>query len=195
VQWPDDLLRMFLSARDRDTVSGDLLEGYRSRVEKGVSPAHAKAWYWRQVVGFILRRIWLPAFLFALAAIVRGCVDWFAPPAELSGFFIRSAISTYVEAGILLGTAIVASWRSRLFEAGIMASVGAAGVAGVIIVLCQIVILTVRHDPITMAAIERSGGLEEAFLLPLMMVFPAAVLGLVGGLAGVLRAHLGERVL
>jgi hypothetical protein len=48
----DLVLRLLLSPRDRETVSGDLLEEYREHVLPSRGRVLAALWYWRQVIGF-----------------------------------------------------------------------------------------------------------------------------------------------
>ena len=63
---------------------------------------------------------------------------------------------------------------------GLISVAGAAGM------------LAFFHDSQTMSAIEGSGGLGEAFTLPVMMLVPALILGAVGGALGV-AAHAKVR--
>jgi hypothetical protein len=53
MNWADAVLRMLLSRRHRDAVSGDLLETYREEILPSRGPLRASFWYWRQVSGFI----------------------------------------------------------------------------------------------------------------------------------------------
>ena len=49
----DVVLRLLLSRRNRETVSGDLLETYREDILPSRGTLRAQLWYWRQVFGFI----------------------------------------------------------------------------------------------------------------------------------------------
>ena len=51
--WADFVLRLLLSRRNRDAVSGDLLEAYREDILPSRGPLRARLWYWRQVFGFV----------------------------------------------------------------------------------------------------------------------------------------------
>jgi hypothetical protein len=53
-------------------------------------------------------------------------------------------------------------------------------------------LLAIWHGADTMAAIRASGGLGEAFELPIMMILPGAVLGTLGGVVGATIKHLGS---
>ena len=58
MKWADLVLRALLKPRDRDTVSGDLLEEYHHRVLASSSPWPARAWYARQVLSFVTALSW-----------------------------------------------------------------------------------------------------------------------------------------
>lgn len=66
MKWADVLLRLLLDARDRDTISGDLLEEYREEVMKTRGPLAARFWYVRQILSFISPATW--GFAIGLAA-------------------------------------------------------------------------------------------------------------------------------
>ncbi|MGH9385720.1 MAG: hypothetical protein ACRD2N_15680 [Vicinamibacterales bacterium] len=51
-------------------------------------------------------------------------------------------------------------------------------------------LLAVRHDPATMAAIQGSGGLQEVFLLPILMIGPGMILGAIGGAVAMGARHV-----
>jgi hypothetical protein len=54
------LLRLLLIDRDRETISGDLLEEYREVALPTRGSAAARWWYRRQVAGIVWRATWLP---------------------------------------------------------------------------------------------------------------------------------------
>lgn len=120
------------------------------------------------------------AILFSAQFLVRTILDWFMPTLD---FHTRATVSTVLGAAILLAAGFSAAWRSDSFAAGAVSGVVTAGVAGVISITGAAILLVVWHDPQTMAAIRGSGGLEEVFSLPVMMILPAVVLGSVGGVA------------
>ena len=59
-RWADVVLRLLLAPRDRQTVSGDLLEEYRETIHPARGRRRADLWYVSQVVGFAWRanRTW-----------------------------------------------------------------------------------------------------------------------------------------
>jgi hypothetical protein len=58
MKWADFVLRLLLKSRDRDTISGDLLEEYREQVLPSKGPLGARLWYFRQVLSFVRPVIW-----------------------------------------------------------------------------------------------------------------------------------------
>jgi hypothetical protein len=180
--WAEILLRACLAARDSDSVSGDLLEQYRENVRPARGRRRADLWYVRQVLGFVWRSARLWAALFAVAFIARTALDWLVPPAD---FHARANVSTLLGAGIVLLAGFWAASRSGSLAAGPVIGTTIAAVAAPIEVLGAVTLLAGWHDPMTMAAIRQSGGLEEVLTLPFLMVVPGIVLGTIGGLLGV----------
>jgi hypothetical protein len=58
MNWGDVLLRLLVRRRDRETISGDLLEEYREEILPRKGPFAARAWYFRQVVSFVSPVAW-----------------------------------------------------------------------------------------------------------------------------------------
>jgi hypothetical protein len=179
--WAEVLLRAFLTPGDSDSVSGDLLEQYRESVRPACGRRRADIWYVQQVLGFVWRNARLWAALFAAAFIARTALDWLAPPAD---FHARANVSTLLGAGIVLLAGFRVASRSGSFAAGPVIGVATAAIAAPIEVMGAVTLLAGWHDPMTMAAIRGSGGLEEVLTLPLLMVLPGIVLGTIGGLLG-----------
>jgi hypothetical protein len=179
--WAEELLRASLTPADFESVSGDLLEEYRDSIFPVRGESAADAWYVRQVLGFVWRSARLWAVLFAAAFIARTALDWLAPPID---FHVRATVSTTVGVGLLLSAGLLASLRSGSLYAGTLAGVAATAIGALISALGAAGLLAIWHDAGTMAAIRASGGLGEVFELPVMMVFPGAVLGTMGGLVG-----------
>jgi hypothetical protein len=180
--WAEALLRALLKPGDVDSVSGDLLEEYRESVHPARGQRKADVWYVTQVLGFVSRgaRVW--AALFGAAFVTRTALDWLAPPLD---FHTRSTVSTALGVGILVASGLWASWRSGWFVAGTIVGVATTAIGAAISVIGVATLLAIRHDALTMAAIRGSGGLSEAFELPLIMVLPGMVLGTIGGMVGV----------
>jgi hypothetical protein len=197
-RWAEALLRVFLRPGDVESVSGDLLEEYRDAIHPVRGQAAADAWYVMQVLGFVWRSVGLWAVLFAAAAITRNALDWLAPPLD---FHARSTVSTFLGMGLLTGAGLWASIRFGVLVdgladvgvrlvAGALAGIASAALAALISVAGAAVLLAIWHDPATMAAIRGSGGLDEVFVLPFVMILPGCVLGTIGGMLGAVITRL-----
>ena len=53
MKWADFVLRLLLKPRDRDAISGDLLEEYREEILPAKGPFVARLWYLGQVLSFV----------------------------------------------------------------------------------------------------------------------------------------------
>lgn len=179
--WAEAALRLVLKRTDFEAVSGDLLEEYRDRIYPARGQEQADVWYVTQVTRYWIRTVGVWGALFGLSAVVRTALDWFVPTQDFS---VRSAVSTYVGVGLLLATGFWSAWRSGSFGAGPVASALTAVIGACISIAGAAGLLAVFHDSQTMSAIDGSGGLGEAFTLPVMMIVPGLILGTIGGALG-----------
>jgi hypothetical protein len=186
-RWAEALIRLLLEPHERDTVSGDLLEEYRERILPSRGRRAANLWYITQLAGFVWYEHRLPAALLAMAFLVRAAVDWHVPTGD---FATRSSVLTAVTAAILTAAGFVRARRSANFRSGMFAGAATALLAIGFNAIGAALLLLGSHDAATLAAIEASGGIIEVFVLPVLLVVPGAVLGLLG--AGV--ATLPRRV-
>ena len=174
--WADTWLRLLLPVRDRDTVSGDLMEEYREAVRPARSRLAADAWY----VGQVTRFAWRPALWgLALAAIfvARTGLDWFIPT---TNFTPRSEATTIVMIATLLVIGTSSALRSRSIRAGIVATATALVVSAVLCGIATTVMYTAWSSLELRAAIVASGGLAEVYTLPIMMIVPGTFIGAIG---------------
>ena len=181
--WAEAILRLFLKPEDRDSVSGDLLEEYRETVHAGRDRVAADHWYVRQVAGFLWRATWGWAALIAVLTLGRFALDVFVPPASFS---TRAMVTTYSHMAIFTAVGFRAAWRGRSLSEAVAAVLGAQLIAIPIIFGATLVFLGIWHDPQTLAAIERSGGIGELFAIPLFVTGPAVLLSILGGAAGLI---------
>jgi hypothetical protein len=179
--WAEAALRLVLKRTDFEAVSGDLLEEYRDRIYPARGQAQADVWYVIQVTGYWIRSVGVWGALFGLAAVARTALDWFVPTQD---FAVRSAVSTSVGVGLLLVAGFWSAWRSGSFGAGPVAAALTAVIGAFISIAGAAGLLAVFHDSQTMSAIGGSGGLGEAFTLPVMMIVPGLILGTIGGALG-----------
>lgn len=178
-RWAEGMLRSLLAPGDRETFSGDLLETYRDSVLPSRGPVRADLWYLGQVAGFAWRQQLAWAFVLSVLFVGRTALDWLAPATD---FASRAATSSYLTGGVLLVVGASASWRARTIAAGIVGSAAAAVLAAAFSVAGVLALLFVARGDDTMAAISRSGGLAEAFVLPLALILPGSVIGTAGAL-------------
>jgi len=80
-RWAEAILRVLLKPRQRESVSGDLLEEYRDTIVPARGHA-ADWWYVRQVMSYLLRASWAWGLLMGAALVFRYLLDTLAPPAD-----------------------------------------------------------------------------------------------------------------
>ena len=176
--WAERLLRAQLAPRDRDPVSGDLLEIYRDRVDATGDVLRADVWYVLEV----LRIAWIEfgpwIVLFALVTLARTGFDWLHPTTD---FAVRSTWTTVASASVMFVAGFASTWRLRSVSSAIVAGLVTSLGGGAIHAIGVLALLAARHDPATLAAIGGSGGLAEDFTLPLTIALPAAFIAALGG--------------
>jgi hypothetical protein len=187
-QWAEWLLRVALKRADRDSVSGDLLEEYRDEIAPARGKPAADRWYLTQVAGFLWRAAWLWAALFSAAFVIRQAVDFLVPTND---FMIRSQMTTYTAVALMAATAFWSAWRSGSFVGGIVVTVAMTLIAAALSVSGVTILLAVWHDPATLKAVADSGGINEAYSMPFIMIVPALIVGSVGAAIG----SVGRRLL
>jgi hypothetical protein len=183
-RWAESLLRAVLAPSEFETLAGDLLEEYRESRYPMLGELRADAWYVRQVFGFVVRAAWPWGAAFGAAIVIRDALDWLAPPQD---FHFRATVSTMLAIFLLLAASVRAAWRCGRSGAGVVAGAATAVIGALIGISGAAALLAIWHDPATLAAIRGSGGVEEAFTLPLFTILPGLVLGAVGGCAAALR--------
>jgi len=79
--WLEKLLILCLSPRDRETISGDLLEGYREEQVPYRGSLRANLWYARQSISFLIARSFG-------AAPIRAALTWVSVFTVASGVWL-----------------------------------------------------------------------------------------------------------
>lgn len=133
-----------------------------------------------RVLRFVSPETLFFAALFSAQFLGRTILDWFMPTGD---FHTRAAVSTILGVGTLLAAGFYGSWRSGSFRAGAVSGLATACMAAIFSLAVVAILLVVWHGPQTMRSIRSSGGLEEVFGFPLMLILPGVVLGFVGGVA------------
>jgi hypothetical protein len=185
--WAEALLRLFLRPNVFASVSGDLLEQYRDSIHPARGRRGADRWYVQTVLGYVWRVTRLWAALFATAFVARNALDLLVPTTD---FHTRSQVSTALAVGILLASGFWIAWRSGSFAAGAAAGIATTAIAAVLSVGGTAILLAIWHDPPAIAAINGSGGLDEALLLPAWLMLPGLVVSGLGGLIGATAKRL-----
>ena len=175
--WAEALLRGFLKAESFDNISGDLLEQYRDSILPARGLRRADRWYLSQVLSYV-RRAALPwATLFAGAMVARNILDWLRPTTD---YHTRSLTSTVLAVGILLASGFWIAWRSRSFPGGAAGSLAISITAAGLTIIGNAIVLAFSG----VGPIQASGGLDDLFHLPILLVLPAMVIGSIGALVG-----------
>ena len=119
-RWADRLLRLVLAARDRESVSGDLLEEYRQPIVPARG-AGANGWYVRQVAGFLLRETWAWGALVAAICVWRYLLDTLAPIHYTPGVIaLRSAVMSWALMAAFGGCGAWHAWRTGHLRTGML---------------------------------------------------------------------------
>jgi hypothetical protein len=190
-RWAEALLRLLLEPKNRESVSGDLLEEYRETIVPSRGSAYAGRWYVWQVGSFLFRSSWTWGAVLGGALVVRYLLDTLVPPTD---YFIRATVLSYTVIGGCALAGMSAAWRTRSLTAGWLISIVGAILGGLLSIIGTAVMLAIWHDPATLQAWRNSGGLAEAFIdVPVKLVMIGAVMGFVGGLIGKLTAALLRR--
>ena len=176
--WAEAILRTFLKTESFPNVSGDLLEQYRDSILPARGLLLADRWYVSQVFGFVLRGALPWAALFAGAAVARNTFDWLHPATD---YHARALTSTALAVGILLVAGFWTAWRSGSFLAGVVTGLSASTVAAGLTIVGNAVLLAFSFgiDPA-----QGSGGLDELFHLPVMLILPGMAVCSIGGFLG-----------
>jgi hypothetical protein len=180
-QWAEALLRLLLAPKDRESVSGDLLEEYRDTIVPARGAA-ADRWYVWQVGSFLVRSSWGWGSVLGAALVIRYLFDTLSP---VTDYRIRATTLTYTIVGASLLAGFSTTRRTRSIRAGVLTSVSAATIGALSSIAGSGVMLAIWHDPATLDAGRNSGGLDETFIaVPLIVVAIGASIGSVGALLG-----------
>jgi hypothetical protein len=136
-RWLEALLLHSLPARDREIVSGDLLEEYREVQLPQLGPMRANIWYARQLISFLAARSFrgstMSASLTWMSTLTALAGIWLAVMENIlrhPGYAGRSAIAACI---VLQGLATVlcVMWQGRsVFRAIVLAGAVAIAVLG-----------------------------------------------------------------
>jgi hypothetical protein len=145
MKWADVALRFFLRDRDRETISGDLLEEYREEVLPKRGPLAGRLWYARQVASFVSPVAW--GLAIGLAAGTLQLLDTAIEPLADD-----SAGSMIVVLGVLMLfwilTSIAAGRRTQRFRDAVAAGLVVSIATMTVLHLAAIIRVNVFLDQI-----------------------------------------------
>jgi hypothetical protein len=162
MKWGDFVLRLLVGRRDRESISGDLLEEYREHVLPTRGPWAARVWYIRQILSFVSPLAWglLIGVVLGTLQLVDTAVE---PLAEDTPGMMLGIVGTM----LLLWTlaSVAAGLPSRRVSHAIMAGVLAGVATMAVIDITSIVRVNIFLDQIRhrddwvnlMARFEASG--------------------------------------
>ena len=187
-RWAEALLESLLAPAARQSVTGDLLEEYRTSIAPQRGTTAANAWYVRQVAGFAWRHQLVSTGLLLLLFFGRSAYDALVPTV---GFGTRSLITTWLVMVLWAGVGFAAVWRTGLLRSGLIAGAVTNVMTAALATIASLALIgaaVLAPSSGILAAMPRSGGLAEIFLIPLMVgPFGTALAGAAGVVAGVSR--------
>jgi hypothetical protein len=128
------VLRLLLIDRDRETVSGDLLEEYREVILPARGPAGARRWYRQQVAGFVWRATRLPLVVGLAIGLTLGVMNLIGtahrPLADDDGLGMFMWLIAVLAAWTL--AAVGATWRARRMTDAVTAG-AVLGIATIVV--------------------------------------------------------------
>lgn len=176
-RWAEALLRAVLAPRDRDTITGDLLEEYREVALPALGPRRAACWYLKQVWSLMaitttssaIRTTVMWAAAFVAVMIARMIVDALAPE-DVVAFFLAQSRDDFSQldyprrwlpvlavAAILMGASFHVARDTGRMRIGVLVSIAVAAVG---FFATSLIVLITR-----LASIQISGGFYAAFAL------------------------------
>lgn len=128
----------------------------------------------------------LCGLLFGAQLVVRIFMDTFAPPAP-TGYGPRSAMTTWLAVATFLTTGFAAGYQTRRVGSGALAAVIASVVGHALGIAVTLVLFftVIQKDIQMLRTFEMTGGFDETFFLPVMLMPIVASLGFIGGLVGI----------
>jgi len=180
-RWAEALLWLLLKPKDRESISGDLLEEYRDTIVPTLGRA-APRWYIRQAGSLVLRASWGWGAALGLALIIRYLFDMLIPPTD---YRVRAIALTYTIFGVYVLAGFRTALRTESMRAGVLTSFSAAMLGAFLSIAGTGAMLAIWHDPAIVEQWRRSGGLREAFIdVPLKLIAIAVVIGAAGAVFG-----------
>jgi hypothetical protein len=206
MKWGDFVLRLLVRRRDRETISGDLLEEYREHVLPTRGAWSARLWYVRQILSFVSPIAWGLAVGVALGTL-QLVTTARAPLADddARGMMVMASVILLLWTSISVAT----SFPTRRFRdavvAGMLAGLAtmavfdATSILRVNVFLDQIryrddwVNLVARFDASNAPNLRAYANWEYVRDTPFVLAIGVIAGALCGALAGVINRSIGSR--
>jgi hypothetical protein len=173
-----DLLPLFLPARGRDGILGDLLEEYQETQLAARGTAGANRWFVRQTLGFVWRACLPWGLLLSAIMVGRDILDVASPTSD---FHLRAAVTTWASISAFGAAGLYAGWRAQRVLSGTGVAVVAAIMTCAIDTLYGFAAVLLVRPIITGDALAYR-GLFEALDVPVVpILFLGALAGTIGG--------------
>jgi hypothetical protein len=192
--WAEALVRLLASARDRDTIAGDLHEEYAERAAGRGTPA-ADWWYAGQVLGFVRRAALLPGLALGLNLCRRMLIDLVTPLDDLAA---RAATTTYLAILIFALAGFRISYRTHRTASAALVAVVATAI-GTVMQMAMAFLATLAAGSWLTADYLTLRALQEGFDVPVIPLLGIGVLAAALGGASARacsprarRAHAGR---
>lgn len=193
-RWAEAWLRLLLPARDREAVSGDLLEQYRDSVRPTRGRLRADAWYIAQVGGFAWRNSRVAVALLLLSFLATQVGGRAANIAGIEGsLWVRFVWLVVVPpAAVLLWAGAQASWSTNRLWAGTAVGFLASFLVTKLLLAGFVVSLAVWQPQLLRFGASWE-SLRDLTLILVSTTSAGTAIATLGGLAGTLarRSYLG----
>jgi hypothetical protein len=204
MRWGEFILRLLVRRRDRETISGDLLEEYREHVLPTKGPRAARLWYVRQILSFVSPAAWGLA-IGVLLGTLQLIDTAFEPLSDDSAGIMMGILATLLMLWTL--ASVAAGLPSRRFRHALVAGVLAGIATMAVIDLTSILRVNIFLDQIRyrddwinlVARFEASGSQslrayanwEYVRGTPFVLGLGAIAGGISGAIAGVINGMSG----
>jgi hypothetical protein len=213
-RWSEKLLRSLLLERDRDTISGDLLEEYREVAVPRRGAKGARWWYRRQAAGFLWHSAQLPLTIGLAIGTVLGIMNLvdtaLQPLADDDAGTMLAWLVTLL--AVWSAAAVAVTWRTRQVVDAV--TVGTIlGVATIVMFHAASIVrvnlfldairhrgdwqnLVARYNHSGFRSLRAYANYEYATLTPMVIALGAiagSISGVVGGLVNMVRRTLRAR--
>jgi hypothetical protein len=176
--WAQSLIALFVPARGRDGVLGDLLEEYHETQLPARGVRRANLWYVRQVFGFAWRWSLPWGLLVSAVFVARDSIDLSMPTAD---FHMRAAVTSYVSIFVFALGGFSAAWRSHRALSGTALGAIAALITCAVTTLYALTVGAVLLNAAFSANPELYRALVETNDVPIV---PILLLGVIAGSIG-----------